>query len=510
MTLPKAAILLLTFCFVKSENDAKVLILGAGAAGLKAAEVFHDQGMNDFIIIEGTNHTGGRVADVLFAGMRVDIGASWAHPGNTKIITTVLDLGIEHHVTNFSSRLVFNQAGNDVTDSTKPIFEKLDKAIKYMADKAKMSIAEDEPDISQRAALRLGGWYPKTPVEKAIEWFDFDFEWADIPEVTSTKSTALLETDDDILFVKDPRGFKYIFKESTAFLYEDPAFEDRLQLNKIVTAVNYEGDKVVVTCKDGTNFTGDYVLMTFSLGVLQNEVVDFQPELPKWKIQELYKFIMADYTKIFMKFDSKFWSDEEWFVHAHARRGYFPVFYNLEAEGLFPKGTNMLVAFVVGNEAKRIEQQSNDETSAEITTVLRTLFDGATAPTKIHQTDWSMNPFTYGAYSNWPVEVSEECFQKIQSRVGRIFFGGEHTDEKYNGYIIGGQRSGEREAMKILGCMATGDDVECPIWTKQKKIDCDCDSSKWRNVTIVLSTIIVVLTALPLIILLWRLCHNTN
>ncbi|XP_033118069.1 polyamine oxidase 7-like [Anneissia japonica] len=473
----RALSLLLTFYLVRSENDAKVLILGAGAAGLTAAEVFHNQGMDDFIIIEGDDHIGGRVTDVPFAGAIVELGANWAQPGDTSIVTEVLDLGIKHHVSDFDSLLVFNQTGNDVTNSTDPIWERLEEAIEYMAEKAEILINEKKSDISQRATLRLGGWYPKTPVEKAVEWFDFDFEWADIPEVTSTKSTALLKADEDILFVTDPRGFKFIFNESTSFLYDDPTFEGRLQLNKIVTAVNYEGDRVVVTCKDGTTFTGDYVLMTFSLGVLQNEVVDFQPELPEWKIQELYKFIMADFTKIFMKFDTQFWPDEEWFIHAHERRGYFPVFYNLEAKGLFPKGTNMLAAFVTGNEARRIEQQPKSETSAEITTVLRTIFgDTASAPTEIIHSGWSTNPFTYGAYSNWPVEVSEECFKKIESRVGPIFFGGEHTDPIYNGYILGGQLSGKREAMKILDCMNIRDGDECPIWQEVKKADCDCTS----------------------------------
>ena len=62
---------------------------------------------------------------------------------------------------------------------------------------------------------------------------------------------------------------------------------------------------------------------------------------------------------------------------------------------------------------------------------------------------WNRNPLHRGAYSNWPVEVSTECFKKMQTRVGRLFFGGEHTDETYNGYVLGAQLSGEREAKKI-------------------------------------------------------------
>ncbi len=41
------------------------------------------------------------------------------------------------------------------------------------------------PDMSQRAAMRLADWFPKTPLEKNIEWFEFDLEWNNRPDVTS-------------------------------------------------------------------------------------------------------------------------------------------------------------------------------------------------------------------------------------------------------------------------------------------------------------------------------------
>ena len=81
--------------------------------------------------------------------------------------------------------------------------------------------------------------------------------------------------------------------------------------------------------------------------------------------------------------------------------------------------------------------------------------------TEILVTDWNQNPLTKGAYSNFPVEVSTECFQKLQSRVHRVFFGGEATSFDYFGTVDGALRSGEREATKIIDCMS--DFSQCPI-----------------------------------------------
>lgn len=469
-----AIYLLLLVCFQSAEssetsqrkkrqyddNRASVLILGAGAAGLQAARYLHDNGMDDFIIIEGADYIGGRVHNVEFAGVKVEMGANWAQPGGTTIVDQVRDLGLETHVSNWDSMIMLNATGHDVTDAADPSWERLEEAIEKAAELAQNIVDNDLADMSQRAALRLSGWVPKTPIDWAIEWFDYDFEWADTPERTSLQSTALLADSEDILFVKDQRGFQFIFDDIVAFLQED-TYLDHVRLNQVVSTVDQSSeDEVQVTCQDGTVYTGEYVLVTFGLGVMQSESVEFIPPLPGWKIEEFYQFIMGSFSKIFVKWPTKFWGDEEWILHVNERRGFYPVFFNLEAEGLFPADTNILAAFVSGDESRRIEYQSDQETIAEIEQVLRGIYGEANVPDAedILISGWDRNPLHRGAYSNWPVEVSTEDFQKLEARVDRLLFGGEHTDAVYNGYVLGAQLSGEREAKKILQCL----DGKCP------------------------------------------------
>ena len=57
----------------------KVLIIGAGAAGIKAAETLHRKGFDDFIVLEGKNYIGGRIHHELFEGNVVPLGAGWIH-----------------------------------------------------------------------------------------------------------------------------------------------------------------------------------------------------------------------------------------------------------------------------------------------------------------------------------------------------------------------------------------------------------------------------------------------
>ena len=99
-----------------------------------------------------------------------------------------------------------------------------------------------------------------------------------------------------------------------------------------VCKVRYNNRKIVVTTRCGDNYIADYGLVTFSHGVLSSDAVTFQPSLPDWKLESIYKMPMAVYTKIFIKFPYKFWDDSTWILYAHKNRGYFPVWMNVEVK----------------------------------------------------------------------------------------------------------------------------------------------------------------------------------
>ena len=58
---------------------SKVLILGAGLSGIKAAKTLMDKNITDFLILEGKDYIGGRIHSVPFAGLNIEAGANWIH-----------------------------------------------------------------------------------------------------------------------------------------------------------------------------------------------------------------------------------------------------------------------------------------------------------------------------------------------------------------------------------------------------------------------------------------------
>ncbi|XP_033123952.1 polyamine oxidase 1-like isoform X2 [Anneissia japonica] len=343
---PVVLLLSILSCFVGSwsesvENSVSVLILGAGAAGLQAAQTLIDNGVDDFLILEGADYIGGRVHDVEFAGVRVEQGANWAQPGGGELEDLVRDLGMETHLTNWFSYVAYNSTGHNITDEAIEMFDVMDEKLRKA-----FAIAEElweigDTDMSIRSALRTVGWLPKTPLEHAIEWSYIDYEIADIPEVSSLKyhSTEIGEfikrvgDEEKLLLVKDPRGFKYIFNATMQFL-SDEYQRNKILLNKRITTIDQSsGDYVLVTCDDGTQYQANRAIVTFSLGVLQNQLVTFKPQLPGWKLRTLNRLEMASYSKIYVQFPVNFWGEREIIMRTSDQRGKYPFYMNLEAEG---------------------------------------------------------------------------------------------------------------------------------------------------------------------------------
>ena len=78
--------------------NGKVLIIGAGAAGLMAGYIFQRQGI-DFEIIEASNVFGGRVKKIEdFADFPIDLGAEWIHTDPSILAKLINDSKVDANI----------------------------------------------------------------------------------------------------------------------------------------------------------------------------------------------------------------------------------------------------------------------------------------------------------------------------------------------------------------------------------------------------------------------------
>ena len=62
---------------------------------------------------------------------------------------------------------------------------------------------------------------------------------------------------------------------------------------------------------------------------------------------------------------------------------------------------------------------------------------------------WSKDPFTRGAYSEPVVGMTPQDFSNFAENLGRLYFAGEATSEKWYGYMQGAYLTGKKQGQKI-------------------------------------------------------------
>ncbi|MEO0565033.1 MAG: FAD-dependent oxidoreductase, partial [Chloroflexota bacterium] len=61
-----------------ADDPGTVIVVGAGAAGLTAARILHNNGCK-VVVIEGRERIGGRLHTLDFGGAMLDEGGNWIH-----------------------------------------------------------------------------------------------------------------------------------------------------------------------------------------------------------------------------------------------------------------------------------------------------------------------------------------------------------------------------------------------------------------------------------------------
>lgn len=455
-------------------RKTEVAILGAGVAGITAAQALANASVADFLIVERNAVVGGRMAHTTFGDRGdgtpyvVELGANWvqglgdALPGvENPVWALSKKWGVANVYSDYDSLATYDQDGpGDYAD----LLDAYDDASGAAYADAGAYLTENWQDPSARAGLALAGWRPGGDMRKAaVEWWNWDWDGSYPPDQSSFvfgatgDNLTFNQFGDNDNFITDQRGFStWLAGEASTFLAPN---DTRLLLDTTVAGVAYSDAGVTVTFADGGGCVeARYAICTFALGVLQNEVVAFEPALPRWKREAIAEFQMGTYTKIFYQFNETFWpEDTQFFLYADpTTRGYYPVWQSLSTEGFFP-GSNIIFATVVDQEARRVERQGDEATKQEGLAVLRRMFPDVDVPepTAFMYPRWTSEPWTHGSYSNWPVGMTLEKHQNLRANVGALWFAGEHTSAEYYGFLHGswfeGREAGVRIAANLKG-----------------------------------------------------------
>lgn len=452
--------------------DTDVLILGAGMAGLSAAKAFSDNGTKQFLIFEGEDHIGGRVRSIVLekSETRIELGANWIEEidpqqPSTHPLWNIVEKcgGVEgfwqKDPSENASLRVYGSDGTNLTKSPEfhnRLFE-WQRIFNKVIDLAEYRISKNLSDISVRQALKMKGWFPNSPLDNLIEWIGYDWEFENPPDNGSL--FAVIETpfgnkSEGILWKYFVNDQKFGYKKVLDCLVEDVLSENdkRVHLKSTVSSIKWGDNCVCITTDDDNTseqqYCAPYAVITFSIGVLKSNNVQFVPPLPQTKIDLLNKISNSLYLKVFLEFENTFWeTDVDYILHVDPVRGNF---FHFQSLARYPAThPSVLIVTVTGEKARMVYTQSRDETVADIMQILSKIYvqKNVTNPLNMVIPDWGISPYYRGMYSFLKVDSDQE---QVAKPIGKLYFAGEAFSVCCNGFVHGAYFSGIDTAKLIL------------------------------------------------------------
>jgi monoamine oxidase len=414
-------------------NGKKVIIIGAGLAGLTAAKMLKASGF-DVVVLEAQSKVGGRLRTDRSLGVAFDEGASWIHGIDKNPITRLA-----------------NESGMQ-TFHTKDEDWKAYDIKGALIDSAKFDQVEKEYEKILNTLMKSG---------KANQSFETVFNQLHPNKINDRLWKFLLSTyltfdTGDLdklssLYYNEGEVFGGIEKIATNGYDTIPNYLAKninIQLNQRVTKIDYSTKKAKVS-HNGTTSEADFVIVTVPLGVLKAGKIEFLPTLPSTKKEAIQKVGMSCVNKFLLTWDKAFWDDVQYIAYTPETRDKFNYFVNVKK---FHPSVNALITFAYADYARKTETMTDTQIIDEIMTHLRDIYgNNIPMPTKMLRTKWQSNENAYGAYSYTAVGTEMEHFEELAEAVNnQIFFAGEHTEVDYFSTAHGAYLSGVREAEKII------------------------------------------------------------
>lgn len=193
--------------------------------------------------------------------------------------------------------------------------------------------------------------------------------------------------------------------------------------------------------------------------------------MPDWKMEGIFGFHLATYTKIFLSFPTQFWDNTQYTLYANpTTRGLYSVWQNMNAPGFFPQGTkdNIFMVTVTQDYAYRVESMTDAQVQAELMDVLRSMYGkNIPEPNAMVFPRWHSDPLFRGSYSNWPIgELDQHHENMVAPLNNRVFFSGEAMSKRYYGFLQGAWITGGEIATKVNQCIKS----KCPVSTYYPKL----------------------------------------
>ncbi len=394
-----------------TEITRDVVIVGAGAAGLTAANELKKSGLS-VAVLEARDRVGGRLWTDVIEGAMLEIGGQWVSPDQQALIDTVAELGLETFSRYREGDSVYvgpDGTAHRFTGEMFPVSPETERVIAEITERLDAMVAEIDPDrpwAHEKAAewdtVSWDGWLrAQTDDDEAVRNLAFATGSAMLTKPThafsllqsllmaaSAGSYSHLVDADFILDKRVVGGLQQVPLRLAERLGED------VFLEQPVRTLEW-GAEGVTAVAEGVTVRARRAIL--ALAPVLYDRISFVPALPRLQHQMHQHLSMGFVIKVHAVYDRPFWREQ-----GLSGTAFSP--YELSHEAYDntnhadERGT--LVGFVSDRHADDVFRLSDAERKERILESLSHYYGPeAKNPIVYYESDWGSEEWTRGAYA---------------------------------------------------------------------------------------------------------------
>lgn len=406
-------------------TNPDVIVVGAGAAGLSAAQSLIQAGL-ETVVLEAADHIGGRcVTDTNTFPMPFDRGGSWLHAAPINPLAKLASAsGRMIYKTPWKWKWV-HALGHDLTAQEVAAYHT------YQSDmwRAISDAGAGHIDCANKAAMPDGP-FASTAAHSIAQMLGGD---ADVTSANDTFNYAEAPGD-------------WIVQGGFGALLADLHDDVPVHLNCPVTHIDYAGPGVRVDTAKGT-LAAQYLVVTVSTGVMAAEQITYNPPLPMAKLDAIDMVPNGLLNKVGILFDPV-WTD--------ATEGQMAEYHSSDDAfcsllfGFY--GGPLATGFLAGRFADAVEAEGTGAATDYCLQGLRAIFgnDVTKHVQQTTETAWRGNLNTVGSYSYALPGGAGSRQVLAEPLADRVFFAGEATMTDSYSTVHGAYLSGKRAAAQVF------------------------------------------------------------
>jgi monoamine oxidase len=413
-------------------SSVDVAIIGAGAAGLGAANALKNSGLS-VLVLEARDRVGGRAHTIMASpDVTFDVGCGWLHSADENSFVALAEqLGFEinRSLPPWDERAYGKAFPQDDRDD----FMRALNAFYDRAEQGAVAAAKTGRDCAASLYLEPGNRW--NPMIDAISTY---VNGCELDQVSLLDMDAYEDTD---LNWRIRRGYGALI---AAYGASCP-----LALDCKVTLIDHSAKRVRIEASQGT-LTADKVIVTVPTNLIADGTIRFHPPLPA-KVDAARGLPLGLADKVTLALDEPEALPTEGNLRAATMRTEMGTYH------IRPFGQPCIEGFFGGRFAQSLEDAGPGALAAEsineIVSILGNDFRRKLKP--LAESRWAHDPFARGSYSHaLPGHAGDRAILAAPVD-GRLFFAGEATSPEFFSTAHGARDSGERAAEEVVASLAS-------------------------------------------------------